>query len=129
MSAGIERPLAGTAQPTGGVWVHVPAWQAMHDGQVLPTWGVQVAATGQWVGRAHPVGPTASEQAEAGANAALFAASKAMAGVLREAMTAWEEQFDAPDGEEASISGADLLAWFAQWRVRAQRALAQAGVR
>jgi hypothetical protein len=131
VSAGAEHPRTATAavQPTGGVWVRVPAWQTMHGGQVLPTWGVQVAATGRWVGRAHPIGPSPEEQAEAGVNAALFAASKAMAQVLREAMTAWEEQFEAPDGEQASISGADLLAWFALWRVRVQRALAQAGVR
>ena len=129
MSAGIKRILEDAVRPTGGVWVRVPARQTMHDGQVLPTWGVQVAATGRWVGRAYPIGPTSAEQAEASANAALFAASKAMASVLREAMTAWEEQFEAPDGTEASISDADLLAWFAGWRVRAQRALAQAGVR
>lgn len=129
MSAGIERSLVGTIPPTGGTWVRVPARQTMHDGQVLRTWDVQVAATGRWVGRAHPIGPTTAEQAEAGANAALFAASRAMAAVLHEALVAWEEQFEAPDGEEASISGADLLAWFAGWRVRAQRALAQAGMR
>lgn len=103
--------------------------QTMHDGQVWPTWGVQVVATGKWVGRAHPIGPSPAEQAEAGANAALFAASKAMAGVLREAMTAWEEQLEASDGEAAGVSGADLLAWFAQWRVRAKGALAQADAR
>lgn len=130
MSAGIEQSFAGAvARPTGGVWVRVPARQTMHDDQVLPTWGVQAAASGRWVGRAHPIGPTPEDLAEAGANAALFAASKAMAGVLHEAMTAWEEQFDAPGGEEASISGAELLEWFAQWRVRAGRALAQAGAR
>jgi hypothetical protein len=111
------------------VWVRVPARQTMHDGQVWPTWGVQVAATGQWVGRCHPIGRTPEALAEAGANAVLFAASKAMAQVLREAVTAWEEQFEAADGEKASVSGADLLAWFAQWRLRARRALAQASAR
>lgn len=129
MSAGAERPSPDAARPTGGTWVRVPARQTMHDGQVWPTWSVQVAATGQWVGRAHPICPSPEELAEAGANAALFAASKAMAGVLREAMAAWEEQFEAPEGEDASISGADLLVWFAQWRVRAKGALAQADAR
>ena len=131
MSAGAESfpAAAAIARPTGGVWVRVPARQTMHDGQMLPTWGVQVAATGRWVGRAHPIGPSPEALAEAGANAALFAASKAMAGALREAVTAWEEQFDVPEGGEAGISGADLLEWFARWRVRAGRALAQAGAR
>ena len=130
MSAGVERSLVGAAaRPTGGTWVRVPARQTMHGGQVWPTWGVQVAATGRWVGRAYPIGPTPETLTEAGANAALFAASKTMAGVLREAMTAWEEQFEAPEGEEASVSGADLVEWFARWRVRAKRALAQVSAR
>lgn len=131
MSAGTEQPRTAVtiAQPTGGVWVRVPARQTTHDGQVLATWGVQVAATGQWVGRCHPIGRTPEALAEAGANAALFAASKTMAGALREAVTAWEEQFASPEGEEAGVSGADLLEWFAQWRVRAERALGQAGAR
>lgn len=129
MSGSTGRPGTGMTQPTGGTWVRVPAQQTMHDGQVLPTWGVQVAATGRWVGRAHPIGPSPAEQAEAGANAALFAASKTMAGVLHEAIEAWEERFDASDGEAASVSGADLVAWFTLWRARAQRALAQAGAR
>ena len=117
MSAGTEQAIwtGAAARPTGGTWVRVPARQMMHDGQVWPTWGVQVAATGQWVGRCHPIGRTPEVLTEAGA--------------LREAVTAWEEQFEAADGEAASISGADLLAWFAQWRLRAQRALAQAGAR
>ena len=60
----------------------------MHDGSVLPTWGVRVAQTGQGVGKAHAIGPSLAEQAEAHANGGLFAASNAMSELLAEATNA-----------------------------------------
>ena len=100
----------------------------MHDGTVLPTWGVIVAATQQWIGRVHPLGDAPQCQAEAQANAMLFAASRTMSELLDEATRAWAEQLDDPEDQDCSVSGADLVDWFAQWRVRARQALHQAGV-
>lgn len=95
---------------------------------MLPAWGVQVAETGQWVGKVHAIGVTPENRAEAHANVGLFAASKAMAAVLKEASQAWAEQFDVAEDEDNSVSGADLVQWFAQWRLRARTALDAAGV-
>jgi len=122
----VSRPAIRSAEPTGGDWEWSPTTQTMHDGTVLPTWGVRVAETGQWVGKAHAIGPSPAEQAEAHANGGLFAASKTMSELLVEATQAWAEgkQFD----EDSEISGADLLQWFAQWRPRARQALDAAGV-
>ncbi|NPD66278.1 hypothetical protein HN018_23680 (plasmid) [Lichenicola cladoniae] len=102
--------------------------QIMHDGSVIATWGVQVAATSQWIGKVHPIGEGTAHCAEAHANAGLFAASKLMADVLDEATKAWIEQFNGPDDQDLSVSGADLVDWFAQWRLRARKALDAAGV-
>ena len=124
----MSRPGIRSAEPTDGEWMWVPTIQTMHDGTVLRTWGVQVGATGQWVGNAHPIGPTTENQAEAHANGGLFAASKLMAVLLTEATQAWSNQFDGPEEEDCSISGADLMDWFAQWRLRARAALEAAGV-
>ena len=63
--------------------------QTMSDGTVLPTWGVMVADTLQWIGKVHPLGEGPQCQAEVHANAGLFAASKAMAGLLEEGTQAW----------------------------------------
>ena len=104
-----------------GQWVLVPTTQTMHDGSELRTWGVQ--ANGVWIGRAHPVGSNPMEQALAHRHAALFAASKRMAELLSQALCDWP-QFDADE----KVSGADLVDWFAQWRLCARRVLAQAGV-
>ena len=100
----------------------------MHDGTVLPTWGVIVPGTGKWIGRVHPLGEGPQCEAEAHANAGLFATSRTMAELLDEATKAWAEQFDGPEDQDCSVSGADLMDWFAQWRVRARQALDMAGV-
>ena len=123
MSAAAESTpaLVDLAALLDGQWVLVPTIQTMHDGSELRTWGVQ--ANGVWIGRAHPVGPNPVEQALARRHAALFAASKGMAELLSQALCDWP-QFDADE----DVSGADLVDWFAQWRLRARRALAQAGV-
>jgi hypothetical protein len=123
---------AQSADPTSGDWTCVPTQQVMHDGTILKTWGVQVAGTDQWIGKAHPIGASPENQAEAYANGRLFAVGKTMAAVLIEATQAWADQFDAPADSadhEISVSGGDLVAWFAAWRVRARQVLNAAGVR
>ena len=40
--------------------------------------------------------------------------------LLAEALGAWSEQFDGPEDHDLSISGADLVEWFAEWRLRAR---------
>lgn len=100
----------------------------MHDGSVLPTWGVMVAATQQSVGRVHPLGEGPDCLAEAQANAMLFAASRTMSELLDEATRAWAEQFDGPEDQDCTVSGADLMDWFTQWRLRGRQALDVAGV-
>ena len=124
----MSQPSTRSAEPTDGEWERVPTIQAMHDGAVLRTWGVQVGANGEWVGKAHLIGPTTENQAQAHANAGLFAASKLMAELLTEATQAWSSQLDGPEDEGCSISGADLMDWFARWRLQARAALDAAGV-
>lgn len=104
-----------------GRWVRVPTTQRMHDGSLMPTWGVQV--NGTWIGRAHPIGPSPAEQALARHHATLFAASKGMTGVLQEALAAFGAEFDADE----DVPGADLVQWFIEWRERAKAALGKAG--
>jgi hypothetical protein len=117
-----------TTGPTAGTWRRTATIQTMQDGTVLPTWGILISDTQQWVGKAHAIGQEREQQGEAHANAGLFAASKAMASVLKEATEAWATQFDGVGDENCSISGADLLDWFAQWRLLARAALNEAGV-
>ena len=124
----MSRAGVRSAEPTAGEWRWVPTHMTMHDGSMVRTWGVQVGATGQWVGRVHPIGSEPTMQAEAHANARLFAASKAMSELLLEATRAWSEQFDGPDDRDLSVSGADLVDFFPQWRLRARAALDAAGV-
>ena len=92
-----EAPLHQIGVETPGLWRRLSTTQTMHDGTVLLTWGVQVSGTQQWVGKAHAVGPSLDEKAEAFANAGLFAASKEMAILLMEATQAWAAQFDETD--------------------------------
>lgn len=47
--------------------------------------------------------------------------------VLEEATQSWAEQFDGEEETDLRVSGADLLDWFAQWRVKAKAALADMG--
>jgi hypothetical protein len=108
---------------TPGLWRRVSTTQTMHDGTLLLTWGVQISTTRQWVGKAHAVGPSLDEKAESYANAGLFAASKEMAVLLKEAADVWSAQFDETDPDSLEIPGADLLEWFAQWRLRAKQLL------
>lgn len=121
MSALEESRPVDLAALLHGAWTLAATTQAMHDGTVLRTWGVQ--AGGVWVGRAHPIGPNPAEQALARRHAALFAASKQMAELLGQALCDWPGF----DGDE-DMSGADLVDWFAQWRVRVRSALTQASV-
>ena len=118
-----EAPMHQIGAETPGLWRRLSTTQTMHNGTVLLTWGVQVSGTQQWVGKAHAVGPSLDEKAEAFANAGLFAASKEMAILLMEATQAWAAQFDEADPDSVEISGADLVAWFAEWRLRVRKAL------
>jgi hypothetical protein len=52
----------------------------------------------------------------------------AMVTVLKDALSAWAEQFDGPQDEDLHLSGADLIEWFTSWRLRAREALKAAGV-
>jgi hypothetical protein len=124
----VTGPGTQSAGPTGGDWTCVPTQQTMHDGTILITWGVQVGGTDQWVGKAHPIGASPEHQTEAHTNGRLFAASKTMATALMEATQAWADQFDAPADREISVSGGDLVEWFAAWRLRARQVLNAAGV-
>jgi hypothetical protein len=46
--------------------------------------------------------------------------------LLFEATHAWADAFDAPDSVDGYVSGADLIDWFAQWRLKAKAALQSA---
>ncbi len=46
-----------------------------------------------------------------------------MLALLREALAAWAEQFDEPEDQDLSVSGADLVDWFSQWRLRVREQL------
>ena len=59
--------------------------------------------------------------------AQLLDLSPVMLTLLREALGAWAERSDAPDdapGGEHYVSGADLVEWFAGWRLRVREGLA-----
>jgi hypothetical protein len=49
--------------------------------------------------------------------------SPTMQSLLAEALGAWSEQFDGPDDHDLSVSGADLVDWFADWRLRVRAEL------
>ena len=49
--------------------------------------------------------------------------SPTMQSLLTEALGAWSEQFDGPDDQDLSVSGADLVDWFADWRLRVRAEL------
>jgi hypothetical protein len=44
--------------------------------------------------------------------------------LLFEATYVWADLFDAPPDVDGHVSGADLVEWFAQWRLKAKAALA-----
>ena len=61
--------------------------------------------------------------------AELLGLSPVMLELLREALGAWAEQFDAMDEADDTdhyVSGADLVEWFADWRLRVRTALTPA---
>ena len=58
--------------------------------------------------------------------ARLLALAPVMLELLRTALGAWAEQFDAPDGADDAdyyVSGADMVEWFAGWRLRVRERL------
>ena len=59
----------------------------------------------------------------------LLGLSPVMLALLREALEAWVEQFDAPDKADDTdhyVFSADLVEWFADWRLRVRTALTPA---
>lgn len=65
---------------------------------------------------------------EAKAYADLLASSPPMLALLNEALGVWAEQFDGPEDQDLSISGADLVDWFADWRLRVRAGLTPTSV-
>ncbi len=63
---------------------------------------------------------------EAEQYAQLLSRSPVMLALLKQALAAWAEKFDAPDDtdEDVSVNGGDLVDWFAQWRLRVREGLA-----
>ncbi len=57
-------------------------------------------------------------QAEAIAN--LITATPQLRDLLSEAIHMWAAEFDAPLDVEGNVSGADLIDWFVQWRLKAK---------
>lgn len=60
-------------------------------------------------------------------NADAAAANRAMTHLLREATQAWADQFDGSDTIDRSVTGADLVDWFSEWRQRAKAVIGQIG--
>ncbi|NPD70286.1 hypothetical protein HN018_24195 (plasmid) [Lichenicola cladoniae] len=101
------------SRATAGRWLTIPTHMTMYDGDRLPTFAV--IATGpdaceQFVGRAHPKSGTPDERPVVEMDARLFAASKAMATLLLQALAYEEDAFrlDMP------VDGGDLVQWFAE---------------
>ena len=60
---------------------------------------------------------------EAEACSALLALAPAMLDLLRDALTAWSDQFEGDDDTDLHVSGADFIDWFTGWRCTAKRRL------
>jgi len=69
---------------------------------------------------------TAEGVHEAEQAAAAIATLPKLYDVLQQATQAWSEEFDGDDETNPSVSGADLVDWFSQWRLAAKAALAAA---
>ncbi len=104
------------SRATAGEWLVTPTHMTMHGGDRLPTFAVLAtgadAACEQFVGRAHPKNGQPDERAIVEMDARLFAASKAMATLLLQALAYEEDAFrlDMP------VDGGDLVAWYSKWR-------------
>ncbi len=63
---------------------------------------------------------------EAKQYAQLLSRSPVMLALLKQALAAWAEAFDAPDDtdKDVSVNGGDLVEWFAEWRLRVWEGLA-----
>lgn len=57
---------------------------------------------------------------QAEAIARLITATPQLRDLLSEAIHVWAAEFDAPSDVEGYVSGADLIDWFAQWRLKAK---------
>ena len=69
---------------------------------------------------------TAEGGHEAEQAAAAIPALPKLYDVFQQAAQAWSEEFDGDDETDRSVSGADLVDWFSQWRLAAKAALAGA---
>lgn len=104
------------ARATAGEWLVTPTHMTMYDGDRLPTFAILATGKGtsceQFVGRAHPKSGLPDERAIVEMDARLFAASKAMATLLLQAIAYEQDAFrlDLP------VDGGDLVAWFCEWR-------------
>jgi hypothetical protein len=67
---------------------------------------------------AHDGTPEGVRQAEAIAR--LITVTPPLHDLLSEAIHVWAAAFDAPPDVEGYVSGADLVDWFAQWRLKAK---------
>ena len=63
---------------------------------------------------------------EAADYARLLKLAPVMLALLTEALGVWVEQFDGSDDTDPSVSGADVVEWFAAWRLRVRSELADA---
>ncbi len=104
------------SRATTGEWLVTPTHMTMQGVNHLQTFGVLATGAGaaceQFVGRAHPKNGQADERATVEMDARLFAASKAMATLLLQALAYEEDAFrlDLP------VDADDLVAWFSEWR-------------
>ncbi len=100
---------------TPGHWIAIPSHMTIFGGARLPTFAV--IATGpeaceQFVGRAHPKDGSPADRPIVEMDARLFAASKAMATLLLQAIAYEEEAFETDE----PVNGGDLVEFFAGWR-------------
>ena len=81
-------------------WMSDQRWLAEHLGMLSPDLGSGTQLTASRLDAAAP-----------------------MRLVLQEALRAWSAQFDGDPQHDLSVSGADLVGWFSQWRLHARAAL------
>ncbi|ACB97241.1 hypothetical protein [Beijerinckia indica] len=105
------------ALATPGLWFVEPGQKLMADDTLLPIDWIKSGDDLGCIGAAHFVGPGVNERQRGYANALLFSASREMALLLEEALTVYDNEFE----NDLEISGADLLDWFFNWRLRVKR--------
>lgn len=106
---------------TPGEWVVVPTHMTMFGGDRFPTYGIVATKTEpeHFIARTHPKNGLPEERPILEMDARLFAASKAMATLLLQALAYEEDAFD----NDESVDGGDLVDFFAGWRQDVRRLL------